>query len=605
MMSSLFCLTPGVIATGIEWSVEAENFMAGQPGTLSLDVAIPTTEKSRDVDGLGLWRLGLFGSRQADGGGQRMGNVNQILNPYHQANGLSGGSPLQLRDITTRFDLSQIGCTDYQYLCVEFDKGQSAQPDFAYKVSTGENTLVSCKPQPCRGVYLTGLVSEPGVMELREGSRTNEIEFSSVASSSPLGGGVEGLNLWRLAVYGSSRPGGTGPRYGFHSQALSSYQGSLPLQHAGDPVDFRTVRTNLDMRGVRCSDIRHICTELSKDPTSAPPFQLMAIPNEDVLKSCFPVPRHACTGLVLSNLDWSIDNGKLLNDQGNDFDLDVRVDSLPGGAQVTGSRLWRVGTFGSKNGDGTGDRLDYRGQILDRRSASTSLTPGSYLQMNNLPTTFDFSKLGCELEYQFFCVEFAKGYKAAPNFNLKFQNSRGNSLVKCKKVECKKPVEITQVTADIVGDNPALVEGSTSNRVMFTFAATTTPDSGSVSGERLWDLSILGSQNPVGDGVKQAVKYLYNFNRYQEAKTAVGGNLISYGFVDTNFDMTGLVCNEVNFICATLRKHDNPSPDFELKAVPDQHVLTDCFRVKCDGKKNWLRLNKDKNVLKFTIIVNK
>ena len=132
--------------------------MAGQPATLSLNVAIPTTEESRDVDGLGLWRLGLFGSRQADGGGQRLGNVDQILNSYHQANGLSGGNPLQLRDITTRFDLSQIGCTDYQYLCVEFDKGQSAQPDFAYRVSTGENTLVSCKPQPCRGTLILLLI---------------------------------------------------------------------------------------------------------------------------------------------------------------------------------------------------------------------------------------------------------------------------------------------------------------------------------------------------------------------------------------------------------------------------------------------------------------
>ena len=147
-------------------------------------------------------------------------------------------------------------------------------------------------------------------------------------------------------------------------------------------------------------------------------------------------------------------------------------------------------------------------------------------------------------------------------------------------------VEIAQVRADIVGTNPALVEGSTFNRVMFTFEATTTPDSGSVSGERLWDLSIFGSQNPVGDGVKHALKYSYNFNRYQEAKTATGGGVINYGFVDTNFDMTGLVCNDINFICATLRKHDSPSPDFELVPVPDNRVLTDCFRIKCDGKKN-------------------
>ena len=128
--------------------------MAGQSATLSLDVSVSTTEKSRDVDGLGLWRLGLFGSRQADGGGQRLSNGNQILNPYHQARALSGGTPLRFRDVTARFNVDQIGCSDYQYLCVEFDKAETAQPNFAYKVSSGEATLVSCKPQPCRGNFI-------------------------------------------------------------------------------------------------------------------------------------------------------------------------------------------------------------------------------------------------------------------------------------------------------------------------------------------------------------------------------------------------------------------------------------------------------------------
>ena len=146
------------------------------------------------------------------------------------------------------------------------------------------------------GVYLTGLVSTPGIMELREGSPINEIQFTSEATSSPLGGGVEGLNLWRMATYGSSQRDGTGPRYGFQPQVLTGYLSSIPLTHAGDPINFRTISTNLDMTGVKCSDVQYICTELSKNPSSMPPFQLMAIPNEEVMTSCFPVPRHACRG---------------------------------------------------------------------------------------------------------------------------------------------------------------------------------------------------------------------------------------------------------------------------------------------------------------------
>ena len=133
-----------------------------------------------------------------------------------------------------------------------------------------------------------------------------------------------------------------------------------------------------------------------------------------------------------------MDSGKLVNDQNNDFSLNVRVNSLDGGAQVSGNRLWRVGIFGSKNEDGTGARLGYRGQILDRQTASVSLTPGSYLEMTDIPTRFDFTKLGCELDFQFFCVEFGKGYRAEPDFNLRVENRRVSSLIECKEVECKK-----------------------------------------------------------------------------------------------------------------------------------------------------------------------
>ncbi|XP_038058442.1 uncharacterized protein LOC119729773 [Patiria miniata] len=573
----------GVVATELEWSHEVGDFMAGQPASLSLDVAVKTTDKSRDVEGLRLWRLGLFGSRQANGGGPRLANVDQILDPYRQATQLTGGTPLQFTDIPASYDLGQLGCSDYQFLCLEFEKADTAQPDFAFKILSGEETLVSCKPQPCRGIYLTGLTSTPGAIELREGSSTNTIEFTSEATSSPLGGGVQGANLWRMAVYGSGQPDGRGPRYGFQSQALTGYHRSLPLAHAGDPIEFQSVAVDFDMRGVKCANVKHFCTELSKDPASSPDFQLMPVPNDEVLTSCFPVPARACTGLVLSNMDWTMESGKVVNDQSNDFSLNIDVDSLPGGAQVAGSRLWRVGIFGSRNEDGTGDRLGYRAQILDRRTASASLTPGSYLRMTDVQAQYDFSRLGCELEYQYFCVEFAKGVKAHPDFNMRVQGRRGNTLVNCKMVECKQPIKIGRVQTQDVGNNANLVEGNRYNRVMFTLDAATTPDSGSLTGDRLWALTVFGSQDPTGTGRKLNPQNLYTLSRYQESKDVDGGQPILFGYVDVNYDMTGLSCTDVKFICAKLRKHDNPSPDFELIAVPDPRVLTDCFQVKCDG----------------------
>ena len=120
---------------------------------------------------------------------------------------------------------------------------------------------------------------------------------------------------------------------------------------------------------------------------------------------------------------------------------------------------------------------------------------------------------------------------------------------------------------------------------MFTLDAGTAPDSGSVSGDRLWGLTIFASQNPTGTGSKLGPQSLYTLSRYQEGQDVVGGEEVNFGYIDMNFDMSGLVCAEVKFICATLRKHSNPVPDFDLMAIPDERVLTDCFPVKCDGKR--------------------
>ena len=136
---------------------------------------------------------------------------------------------------------------------------------------------------------------------------------------------------------------------------------------------------------------------------------------------------------------------------------------------------------------------------------------------------------------------------------------------------------------DIVdNDYTTLKENTRSNRVIFDVTALTTPDSGGVDGDDLWEMSLFGSNNMEGMGPR------FNeqsdvFNNYQQNKYVTPGENIRFGMVDANFDMNGLACTQMPYLCAELRKGKRPFPDFQFTAVPDESVLKKCFRSKCDG----------------------
>ena len=127
-----------------------------------------------------------------------------------------------------------------------------------------------------------------------------------------------------------------------------------------------------------------------------------------------------------------------------------------------------------------------------------------------------------------------------------------------------------------------LKENSPVNRVLYDVTALTTPDSGGVIGEDLWEMSLYGSSNVNGVGPRLGEKRQV-FNNFQQDKEVEPGENIKFQFVDTNFDMTGLSCREVPYLCTELRQGTRPDPEFQLIPVPDRSVLRKCFRTKCDG----------------------
>ncbi|XP_022088426.1 collagen alpha-1(II) chain-like [Acanthaster planci] len=573
----------GATFSGMSWSREVGQQQYGLPAPLTIDAQVTATPDSPSVDGTGLWKMNIFGSRSMNGSGVRQNERTQILDGFNQGKSLSaGGGPLEFSDIQTRFPLDDLGCGEYKYLCLEFTKGDNANPDYSYATTTGAQSIINCLPEKCRTVYVSGVQSTLGSADLYEGRPNNMVQFDTIVQTTDESSPLVGRNMWRLNMYGSERPDGSGPRLAPQEQVLSDYYSSQELTTPGSPLTFQPINTEYDMTDVDCKRLNYLCTEFSRNPESPVEFELSPVPDASVLRSCMEVPDEMCNGVIIDDMDWEMQvlTDKVQAGRPTPVRFDVDVEPRPSAGSISGENLWRVGLFGSTRPDGRGPRIGPQRQILTRDLSSRDLTASQTLQLDDINAEFDLTSIGCETEYQYLCLEFAKGLRAEPDF--KFQAANGGEVItKCKDQDCRKGVKIEDL--NVVGnDYSVLKENDPYNRVMFDMTAETTPDSGGVDGDNLWELSLFGSssENGVGRRFNEQRQVL---NNYQRNKDAFPGEDIDFGMVDSNFNMQGLSCKEVRYLCAELRKGTRADPDFELNPVPDRSVLTKCFRQKCDG----------------------
>ena len=117
--------------------------------------------------------------------------------------------------------------------------------------------------------------------------------------------------------------------------------------------------------------------------------------------------------------------------------LDIDINSRPNTGSASGDSLWRLGVYGATRPDGKGPQIGLQRQVLTRDQSSRYLNGGDTLSFDGVDLSFDLSEIGCNTEYQYLCVEFAKGLRAQPDF--KFETASGSDVVvKCKDEECRK-----------------------------------------------------------------------------------------------------------------------------------------------------------------------
>lgn len=139
-----------VVVRGMQVGVSSSSIRPGVKDPLNVQATILFSPISAGVSGSGLWRLGMYGSRNADGRGDQYQRVYQTLTDAQQDQALVGDR-LDFVDAFGEMDITGIGCGEFTFLCFDFAKGSDPSTDFKFVSLKGSDktTFTLCTRRPC------------------------------------------------------------------------------------------------------------------------------------------------------------------------------------------------------------------------------------------------------------------------------------------------------------------------------------------------------------------------------------------------------------------------------------------------------------------------
>lgn len=145
--------------TGTIVTIGGGEIIEGSMSTLSFTVALRTQAVGGDLAGTNLWQVSAFGSSSNDGSGTRYLTTPVGL-PTAAANAMVlAGQVTSLAGLSADFMLSSsITCAQFQFLCVQVDRGTTSNPFFSLTGVPDGNSLIGCTPTPCGGNFLSFIV---------------------------------------------------------------------------------------------------------------------------------------------------------------------------------------------------------------------------------------------------------------------------------------------------------------------------------------------------------------------------------------------------------------------------------------------------------------
>lgn len=133
---------------------------------LTINAAIEVDPVSRGLSGNGLYEMSVFVASDQDGSNRQTPSFDQVLTPAQMSTQLPQGGPLVINGIQTPpLVVEKLGCAEFKYLCVEFRKGDGANPDYTAEFTQSDteigsadddviftdNSLIHCREEKCPG----------------------------------------------------------------------------------------------------------------------------------------------------------------------------------------------------------------------------------------------------------------------------------------------------------------------------------------------------------------------------------------------------------------------------------------------------------------------
>ncbi|KAJ8036240.1 hypothetical protein HOLleu_20156 [Holothuria leucospilota] len=310
-------------------------------------------------------------------------------------------------------------------------------------------------------------------------------------------------------------------------------------------------------QGEQCERQRYYCAEACEPEDPDEPF------SPDKPKDLEENPDYPLWESYVEIISTSVTPVTLYLNENNDVTTNLGV-QFDAPFAVSGSDLWEVSTWFSKNKDGSGSvRSNLREQTLTQRQKNKSIKPDKPFNYFELDQNVDLSDgTGCG-RYRYICGEIRKD-NPNPDFQLverKRLSSRGCAQVTCKDRGSDDP---KTVQFDSVQPTPVEMTIGERNTVSTDVAVTfnqenTDPD---VAGEGLWQASVWFSKDDDGFGratglvesaltADQGSKPVDNFNEFILEDLQLKADLR---------DAVG--CGKYRYVCAQIRK-DNPVPDYQ------------------------------------------
>ncbi|XP_070570607.1 uncharacterized protein [Ptychodera flava] len=459
-----------------------------------------------------------------------------------------GGVTIITEDISTQA-IGDMASTE------EMTSEQARTTSSTEEVTTGYTTIeVTTVVIPDVEISSVSLSLDPG-FTLREWSDPVRMDFDLTAALHPNTSAVHGSGLWQLFVSLSDTPEPSNKTYLAPVDVSPEQrdQSGIP----GGELLFNGSHVSLDLRGLICPEMTHVCVEIQRDASSEVTF---SVGGERA--ACLAVPCRGVEFTTSVQLETIVREG--VSAQPVIFNLTLDPD--PRAGSIEGTDLFKVTSFFSLSSVGSPTESSL-GQTVHNVTHLQSLYAGLPMTLELVGSLNMTDKMCRDIGH--FCVAVEKNGEATVNFTF------SDDVVVCIPAICKG-VDITDTRLALRAGKD-VNEHSSGHQFSMDITLIASADFGNAVGTNLWNVTVYVS--PVNNATElRFAETVAEIPTSMRSLSLLGGSNAVLQGVSAEVDLTEVDCRYLKFVCAEVSRGLLSVPEFTLSGS-----LQECTEITCRG----------------------